>query len=237
MAHTPIPISDLTTANPAGAGFFDTLMRAQKAHLDVEFEKNRIRGPEYATVYLGSLQATLEAAMNFIVQRHKLGLEIDLQEQQLLIGAAQLEKAQAEVLQVQAQTQLINQQRLNAVVENTVLIARECLLRAEYDVMMLNRLKVTAETELLNQKRTTETAQTSNTGVDPTSILGRQNALYLAQSTGFTRDAEQKAAKLLVDSWNVRRTTDEGVTANTTNQLDDASIGRAVAKLLTGIAA
>jgi hypothetical protein len=69
------------------------------------------------------------------------------------------------------------------------------------------------------------------------SVVGRQKALYQAQTDGFTRDAEQKAAKLLVDTWSVRRTTDEGTVADGTNMLNDATVGRAITKLLDGVGA
>jgi hypothetical protein len=59
--------------------------------------------------------------------------------------------------------------------------------------------------------------------------------LYKAQADGFVRDAEQKAAKIMADTWNVRRTTDEAVVADGTNKLSDANIGKAIGKLLTGI--
>ena len=68
-------------------------------------------------------------------------------------------------------------------------------------------------------------------------MVGKQKALYTAQTTGFTRDAEQKAAKLMVDSWNVRRTTDDGTVADGVNNLNDAAVGRAVIKLLNGVGA
>ena len=73
--------------------------------------------------------------------------------------------------------------------------------------------------------------------MDDNSVIGKQKALYGAQTEGFTRDAEQKAAKLMVDSWNVRRTTDEGTVADSTNMLNDAAVGRAVNKLLSGVGA
>ena len=236
MAYTPIPVSDLTVSKD-GTGIFDVLMRSTKEHLDTEFANNRIRGPEYSTVYLGSLQSTLEAAMAFLAQRHKLALETALLDKQIELATKEIEKADAQLAQIAAQTTLIEQQRLNAIVEGTVLVAQECKLRAEYDVIMLTKMKTTAETELLNQKKVTESAQISSTNVDPTSVLGRQASLYQAQTTGFARDAEQKAAKLLIDSWNVRRTTDEATSANTTNKLDDATVGQAVTKLLAGIGA
>lgn len=56
-----------------------------------------------------------------------------------------------------------------------------------------------------------------------------------AQVNGYRRDAEQKMAKLLVDTWSVRRSNDEGVVADTVNKLNDATIGAVVSAALKGI--
>lgn len=318
---TAIAISDLTQATLEGTGIFDVLMRANKAHLEAEFVKGRIKGPEYADVYLGSLNQVLQMAMQFLLSKEKADLEAQLLQKQILLAQAQIDKTASEKAQVEAQTLLINQQKANllaeasnipkqgllidaqkdvqlankaqveaqtllvgqqkanlvaeasnipkqgllidaqkdaqvaakahteadtllinqkktnAVTENTVLVAQECKLRAEYDLTMETKLKTTQETALLSQKVVTERAQVTALGVDTDSVVGRQKALYVAQATGFTRDAEQKAAKLMVDTWNVRRTTDEGTSANSTNKLDDAAVGRAVIKLLDGVGA
>jgi hypothetical protein len=39
----------------------------------------------------------------------------------------------------------------------------------------------------------------------------------------------------MVDTWNVRRTTDEDTEPNPTNSINDAAVGRAVNKLLAGV--
>lgn len=213
---TDLVVADLTQATLAGDGVFDVLMRSTKAHLEAEYAKNRIKGPEYATVYLGSLEAVMQAALAFLAQRQKIPLEAAL---------------------IQAQIDLITQQTANAVIEGTVLTATECKLRAEYDLLILQKARTSAETALLVQKMATEKAQTTSLGVDADSILGRQKSLYLAQTEGFARDAEQKAAKLMADTWNVRRTTDEGTIADGTNMLNDATVGRAITKLLSGVGA
>ena len=232
-----ITINDLTLTTLDGTGVFDVLMRATKAHLESEFDKNRIRGPEYATVYLGSLESVMRTALDFLLQKHKIALEAQLLEQQVLVAKAEVLKANAQVLQIEAQTDLIKQQRLNAVTEGTVLEKQVCKLNAEYDLLLLQKDRTNAETALLTQKLSTEKAQTTAIGVDADSILGRQKALYLAQTTGFTRDAEQKVAKLMADTWNVRRTTDEGTVADGTNMLNDATVGRAIKKMLEGVGA
>lgn len=248
---TPIVIEKLTTATLDGTGVFDILMRANRAHLEDQFKANRIKGPEYATVYLGSLNAVLQTALEFLLQQQKTGLEAQLLEKQITLAQVQVQKAQAElaileaglpkvaaeIAHLTAQTALVNQQKANAILEGTVLVAQECKLRAEFDVLMQSKLKTVQETTLLAQKTATEKAQTIGLGVDADSVIGKQKSLYQAQTEGFTRDAEQKAAKLLVDTWNVRRTTDEATVADATNLLNDATIGRAISKLLGGIGA
>lgn len=213
---TTISNADLTTQTVNGTGVFDVLMKAAAAHLEAEFSKNRIKGTEYSEVYLGAMTQVLQTAAQFLLTKQKASLEAELLTKQIA---------------------LVEQQRLNAVTENTVLVAQECKLRAEYDLTMANILRTNEEIALLTQKTATERGQTQALGVDADSVLGRQKALYVAQSDGFKRDAEQKAAKVLVDSWNVRRTTDEGTVADGTNMLNDAAVGRAVTKLLSGVGA
>lgn len=232
-----VDLPALTQATLAGSGVFDTLMRANQTHLDSQFNQGRIKGAEYATVYLGSLQSVLEASIQFLLQSDKIAAEIALINAQKDVAAQQLTNLQAEHANIEARTALVKQQQTNAVLEGAVLVAQECKLRAEFDLLVAQKLKTNQEQALLAQKQVTEQAQTSPTGVDPDSVIGRQKALYVAQTNGFTRDAEQKAAKIMIDTWNVRRTTDEATSANTTNVLDDTAIGRVVNKMLTGVQA
>ena len=285
--------SALTSATLEGNGVFDVLMRANKAHLEAEFSKNRIKGPEYATVYLGALTQVLQVAMTFTLTQQKAALEAELLEKQILLAEVSITKAEAEVAQVTAQTELITEQRLkvqdeiltgasqrnliaaqitltvaqtakvndevltgakqrdqlvaqtdlvtqqktNAVTIGLNLVKEGCVLDSQFDLNMGQVARVAAETSLLSQKLITERAQTTAQSVDDSSVVGRQKLLYQAQTAGFSRNAEQAATKLLVDTWSIRRTTDTGTLANETNQLNDASIGRAVSKMLAGVGA
>lgn len=67
------------------------------------------------------------------------------------------------------------------------------------------------------------------------SVIGTQIALMNKQADGYDRNAEQQAAQILANTWNVRRQTDEDTQVNTTNKLDDASVGAVIAKLAAGI--
>lgn len=226
----PITLTDLTQATVDGTGVFDVLMRANKAHLESEFQKNRIKGAEYATVYLGSLESVMSGAIQFLLQKDKMALEAQLVARQIMLAEVEVIKANAQVEEIRAKT-------LNLGAELLVLQAQKCKLDAEFDLLQSTNLKTAEEIQLLVWKTNTEKAQTLGTGVDENSVIGKQKALYGAQTSGFTRDAEQKVAKVMVDSWNVRRTTDEGTVADGTNMLNDAAVGRAVTKLLSGVGA
>ena len=225
---TTIALTELTQATLEGNGVFDTLMRANKAHLESEFAKGRLKGPEYATVYLGSLQAVMQTALAFLAQRQKIDLEAQLLTQQIAqtiaqtaLTNAQLLQTQAQKLQVEAQTALITQQRLNAV--------------DDLQTNVKQRNKIDSEIILLDMKAVTERAQTQTNISAIDSVLGKQIGLYQAQADGFKRDAEQKVAKMLIDTWNVRRTTDEATVVDATNKLSDIYVGQAVTKMFTGI--
>jgi hypothetical protein len=314
MTINPVVLADLTQGKLTGDGVFDVLMKTMKLHLEGEFKLNRIKGPEYATVYLGSLEPVLNSALAFLLGKDKAALEAQLIEKQILLAEAEIAKANAQLLgiqaqtalteqqllnlqaelviiqanalkvpaeidlleaktaqtnqetanlvsqklqieaqtaqvtqqtlnlvsqelQIDAQTGLITQQTANAVIEATVLTAQKCKLQAEFDVLMLTKDKTVQETSLLLWKTNSEKGQTLAAGVDADSVIGRQKVLYLRQADGFLRDSEQKAAKLLVDSWSVRRTTDEATPADANNMLYDTSIGRAINKLLSGVGA
>jgi hypothetical protein len=225
---TEITLNDLTTGTLGGAGVFDKLMASTKAHLDDQFLEGRIKGAEYATVYLGQVQQVLQTSVAFLAQRQKIGLEAELL-------AKQIELTQAQVEQAQAQTALLGAQKDNEILQGKVLVAQECLLKAQFDATMATAEKTAAETDLLKQKIVTEKAQTLELGVDDNSVIGRQKELYVKQSAGFDRDAEQKAVKIWTDTWNARRMTDDGTVADGVNMLSDVTGGRLMSKLLSGI--
>lgn len=251
MAIVPVDLPQLTQAEVDGTGVFDVLMQASRKHLDQEYKLGRIKGPEYSQVYLSAIQPVLQAALQFLLTKDKTTKELELLDKQIELAGVEVEKAQAELAILQAnqqkipaeialltaQTALTNQQTTNALKELGLIAANICKAQAEYDVLMESKLKTAEEKTLLIQKTATEKAQTQGLGVDEDSIIGKQKALYQSQSDGIKRDAENKAAQIMVNSWQIRRTTDSGTIADGTNLLNDATVGRAVNKLLTGVGA
>ena len=95
-------------------------------------------------------------------------------------------------------------------------------------------LSVIAQKDLYLKKITTETGQTDGSAIGADSILDSQRNLMKAQTVGYDRDAEQKVAKIMLDTWVTRVNNDIGE-QNNNNLLRDNNIGAAVAKMYQGI--
>ena len=234
-ALTNMPVERLTEAKLTGKGVFDVLMQSVKLHLEQEYNQNRIRGTEYSQVYLGSMTAILEQSTRFLLDKDKSFYEIALVEAQVRLADAQvrlvekqIEKEDQEAALRAAQVAKINREILTMDISDNLLTAQVLLAQAQ-------KISTDAQSALVIQKTNTEKAQTLAAGVDVDSVVGKQKALYQSQIDGFKRDAEQKAARTMIDTWNARRTTDEGTVADATNRLDDSTIGKAVEKLLVGV--
>ncbi|SUA63312.1 Uncharacterised protein [Oligella urethralis] len=181
LADITIPVEEWTEAIVEGNGVFDVLMKANKAHLEQEYAKNRIKGGEYATVYLGSLEHVLQTSLEFVLQRRKLALESLLMEKQIAIAEMELEQAKvaleiarmglekipAEIELLKAQAAQTRQQTENLVetkeqiiaeTANTVkqkdqIIAQTSLTNKQVEVAQSNIKQSEAQTKLIDQQR------------------------------------------------------------------------------------
>ena len=105
----------------------------------------------------------------------------------------------------------------------------------QLDLLQEQVSQAKAQTNYYAQKVITEKAQTDATVIGNGSVIDVQVELMNAQKDGYKRNAEQHAAQIMSNTWNVRRQTDEDTSANSTNLLDDATVGKAIQKLLAGI--
>ena len=74
--------------NPAlpewsGSGVFDKLMHAINGNILVQYESGRIKGPEYAQVYLGSMQTAIMEAMKFLLTKEQIDKDLELKSAQI----------------------------------------------------------------------------------------------------------------------------------------------------------
>ena len=172
-----ILITELTQGTVEGSGYFDELMKAVTAHLELQHKLGRIKGADYSTVYLGAMQWAMQQAVAFALGRQQADKQAEL-----LI---------AQELKTDAEKGLVDQQTLTEIERTALTTAQE--------------LKTDAETALLTQKELTEDEQTI--------LVQKQQALYVKQTDGFDRDAEQKSLKLWTDLWSIARSTDPDATA------------------------
>lgn len=275
-----ILLTEVTTGVVDGTGVFDKLMSATKAHLQEEYNKQRIRGADYALLYTNAIQAVMSQSIQFVLQKQisdkqaeVLQSQVDKSIRELAILTEQLEKLRKESLLLTAQVAKVTTDTAYVVAQQTKVAPEVELLNAqkakiERDTLFIDKeelkilsdiartdketlnliaqnslitqqiIKSDAEADILIQKKLTEQAQIMDivAGNEVTGVIGKQKALYGAQTEGFARDAEYKVAKLLVDTWSVRRTTDEtGTLADAVNKLNDASIGEVITKIKQGI--
>lgn len=203
----PITNEDLTTKVVDGTGIFDELMTAANAHLSAQWDNERITGTQYAEVYLGQLTAVLQQAVTFLIERDKTYLNNLLVQAQIDLANKQIELADKELEKADKEIELLDKQ---------------------IELQELNK-------ELIAQKVKTEKAQIADTvdGVPVTGIIGAQIALYKQQKDGFIRDAEQKALKIISDTWITRKTVDDGTPLPT--GFDTAAVDAFTRKVADGV--
>ena len=86
---TQIELTDLTDGSIInqewqGTGVFDKLMSAVNKNIEVQYQKGRITGSDYAQVYTQSLQATLQQAVEFLLRKDLTEAQIDIAKQQAI---------------------------------------------------------------------------------------------------------------------------------------------------------
>lgn len=199
---------DLTTGELSGSGTFDVLMRAFKAHLQVEFDKGRITGAEYTKAYIALTESAMAQGVNFLVNRDQAYWQA---------VTAQLNALQARTVLKTAQMQLVTA-KFEALTSKANFGLTKMKISSES--MAYCTAKYGLETmlpqqfALLKEQTEAQRAQTLNTRTDGAAVagvLGKQVQLYTQQITSYQRDAEVKAAKMWTDTWTTMKAIDEGL--------------------------
>lgn len=187
-------------------------------------------------ILLDKQALNLAAETSFTVQREAnlLAEFANIPKQGLLLDSQKLKVDQDTAIGTQQAANLLLE-AANIPIQGQVLTAQKCKLDAEFDVLQEQKLKVIGDTALVGQKKVSEAANTSGLGVDADSLIGKQKNLFQQQADGFVRQAEARAASMMIDAWKVQRSTNDLIVPNTANRLQDADIGRVVDKLITGV--
>jgi len=96
---------------------------------------------------------------------------------------------------------------------------------------------VTEQIELLGYQGISEQAKYLDVvdGQVIAGTIGKQKDVYTAQTKGFKDSALQSLAKTMIDTWSVRRSTDEGTATTPESKLYDANIGNAIEAMYSNL--
>ncbi|MDR5897250.1 hypothetical protein QC825_14360, partial [Larsenimonas suaedae] len=161
-----IAINELTDTSLTGDGTFDRLMRATKAHLDAEFKMGRIKGGEYAQVYLGSLTAVMQTALQFTLEQRKAAQDAAL--------------TQAKIQTERYQQGILKQQQINLATEHETAKLQQAQLRQQTENLRLEADKLKAETAQMEQQ-TENLAATKAQTLEQTALVKQQTLNAITQ--------------------------------------------------------
>ena len=256
----PLLVTDGTVT---GNGIFDIWMRTLGAHLKREYAEQRITGDEYAKAYISLMNNLLNTAVGFLTQDAQLAMSQEQMRHDITISDAQLLMAQTKLTHdtaisdaqlvieqdklahdikitdaqlVMAQTKLGHEtQLLDAQVENLsaqVSLANKELILKDKDLALKEKQVALAEAQL---KAAEAQYKDIVDGQSVGGVLGRQMKVYDAQAKGFKDNALQAATKIMVDTWNIRRQTDESLQTTADSKLYDGNIGNAIAEMFESV--
>ena len=96
---------------------------------------------------------------------------------------------------------------------------------------------VTEQIELIGYQGVSEQAKYLDVvnGQVIAGTIGKQKDVYAAQTKGFKDSALQSLAKTMIDTWSVRRSTDEGTATTPESKLYDGNIGNAIEAMFANL--
>jgi len=165
---TDIVVDDVTTSKLPGSGAFDEFMSAHQVRLEAEYAANRIKGTDYAKVYLAAMESSMQQGITFVLERQKavaaarlivsqtiktdeetanLGLTGELIAKQVEKMDAEIALAEKQVIKMDSEIALMDQQIDNLKSEQELIKANIKLKDQEILVMEQQVLKSKAEVD------------------------------------------------------------------------------------------
>lgn len=210
-----ITINDLTTRVIGGAGVFDSLMDAFKAHLREEMDKNRITGAEYTKAYIALSESAMSQSVAFLLGKDQAFWQAQTAQFQAITARVEMESSKIRAAAIQLEA--LNT-KANFALTKMKIASEEigvCTAKYNLETMLPQQLKnLTVQEDLLTEQMEAQRGQTSDTRTDALpvrGVMGKQKDLYAQQITSYQRDSEVKAGKLFTDAWITMKSIDEGL--------------------------
>lgn len=210
-----ITINDLTTRVIGGAGVFDSLMDAFKAHLREEMDRNRITGAEYTKAYIALSESAMSQSVAFLLGKDQAFWQAQTAQFQAITARVEMESSKIRAAAIQLEA--LNT-KANFALTKMKIASEEigvCTAKYNLEAMLPQQLKnLTVQEDLLSEQMEAQRGQTSDTRTDALpvrGVMGKQKDLYAQQITSYQRDSEVKAGKLFTDAWITMKSIDEGL--------------------------
>ncbi|QXV74382.1 putative tail protein [Rhizobium phage RHEph16] len=226
-AVTPITLALLTDTTVGGAGVFDKLMTATKAHLRAEYDANRITGQDYTKAYIAMIEQSMATAVQFLLGKDQAYWQSVLAKAQAQAAAVQLVTARVQLLTAKLQAHLARYEAYTAEANYSLTKLKLATEDASYGAALAQRENLVKQGALIDEQTEQARAQTLDSRRDGATVrgnIGSQKDLISQQITSYQRDAEVKAAKIFADAWITQKTIDEGLVAPpgfTNSSIDD----------------
>lgn len=112
-----------------GTGAFDTLIAAVNKNIELQYQKGRLTGNDYAQVYLGGMQAVLQQAINYAMNVANSQAQADLTYAQVegvyaenMLKAKELEIKEQQLYLAQKELEIKEQMLQEELYKNSVLL-------------------------------------------------------------------------------------------------------------------
>jgi hypothetical protein len=208
-----IDITEITAGTLSGTGVFDKLMAAVTAHLDDQYTKGRIKGAEYATVYLGAVQSAMQQSVSFVLGEQQAELALTQLNDTLITNAKQREEINSRVvlLDTQIQEQLDGTARANTQLTDalTTSLKQRVQMDSQIDLLHVQMAEAVDGTTRANVQLNDglDTSAKQRNQID--SGVALQNAQSAEQTAATIRQGLESTQDVLVKTAQTAKLTSE----------------------------
>ena len=199
---TEINFSDLTNGKVVtngtemewnGSGVFDKLMAAVNKNIKIQYDEGKIKGVDYANVYMGSLQTVLQQSIEFVLREKLVEAQIEGIKMDNIVKEFEIE------VKIPKELEMLNKQVELA--EQEVLVKMEQVeqLKAQVEQLKAQTAQAVAQTALLARQQ----LELELNGTADRASKEAQTSLYIRQEKGFDDNKNQKLFEAQMNAWSL----------------------------------
>jgi hypothetical protein len=182
----PITLEALTTGVINGTGVFDVVMSTIQAHLQREFQNQRISGREFADVYTASMGAAMSQAVTFLLGK-------DAAQWQARLIQAQARQAEIDAVTARVRLEIAKIEHLTMNIQAQTAMSQYAgqkmqlsLMDADYCIKLMEKAGLTLDVAAKEFTNTNMLPQQLNMILGQVEMIGLQNTGLIADN--FTKE-------------------------------------------------